>query len=300
MRARPFSRLLACYRDGTKPSPWIKRKGRAKSEAKPFRAAPQSVLGVSRGPPNRDAAWFRRDRPGSGRLFPKPDRQSYGLSPAACSRIRAVMRVLHPRHWEALRELLSVRVRIPRAPNKGARTKTNSQLRGMSITRYLVAFLLVGMACAPLRASALRGTLYDAAFPRPPAAINKAIIVRVNPWILRVISPSPSSFNENQPRGDSEAIVTDSASVQGIVHALQGNLTDNEGCDNYTAAYFPYSWTIVFYDDRPEHFDGKDIVVGSVFISLTGSCAATNNKVYAVDPEGIRSYLSRTFSFMNF
>jgi hypothetical protein len=54
-------------------------------------------------PGQRDEAWFRRE------VGPKLDAFSLkqiaaatGLSLAACSRIRAGTRVLHPRHWEAL------------------------------------------------------------------------------------------------------------------------------------------------------------------------------------------------------
>jgi hypothetical protein len=54
----------------------------------------------------RDEAWFKRE------IAPKLDAFTFkviaaatGLSLAACSRIRAGVRVPHSRHWEALREL---------------------------------------------------------------------------------------------------------------------------------------------------------------------------------------------------
>jgi hypothetical protein len=57
-------------------------------------------------PGQRDAAWFKRE------IAPKLDvftlaeiAAATGLSLAACSRIRAGVRVPHPPHWEALREL---------------------------------------------------------------------------------------------------------------------------------------------------------------------------------------------------
>jgi CRISPR-associated endonuclease Cas1 len=57
--------------------------------------------------PDRDAAWFRRE------IIPRLDAFSLseianatGLSLAACSRIRAGMRIPHPRHWEALLALI--------------------------------------------------------------------------------------------------------------------------------------------------------------------------------------------------
>jgi hypothetical protein len=58
-------------------------------------------------PGQRDEAWFKRE------IAPKLDAFSLreiatatGLSLAACSRIRARAKVPHPRHWEALRELM--------------------------------------------------------------------------------------------------------------------------------------------------------------------------------------------------
>lgn len=55
----------------------------------------------------RDEAWFKRE------IAPKLDAftlneiaAATGLSPAACSRIRAGARVPHQRHWEALWALL--------------------------------------------------------------------------------------------------------------------------------------------------------------------------------------------------
>jgi len=58
-------------------------------------------------PSQRDEAWFKRE------IAPKLDAftlaeiaAATGLSPAACSRIRAGARVPHPRHWHALNQLL--------------------------------------------------------------------------------------------------------------------------------------------------------------------------------------------------
>jgi hypothetical protein len=58
-------------------------------------------------PGQRDEAWFKRE------IAPKLDAfalkeigEATGLSLAACSRIRRGARVPHPRHWEALRELV--------------------------------------------------------------------------------------------------------------------------------------------------------------------------------------------------
>ncbi len=64
-------------------------------------------------PGQRDEAWFKRE------VVPKLDAFSLmeigkatGLSLAACSRIRAGVRVPHPRHWDSLHKL--VRMTEPR------------------------------------------------------------------------------------------------------------------------------------------------------------------------------------------
>jgi hypothetical protein len=58
-------------------------------------------------PGQRDEAWFKRE------IVPKLDgftlneiAAATGLSLAACSRIRASAKVPHPRHWQALSQLL--------------------------------------------------------------------------------------------------------------------------------------------------------------------------------------------------
>ena len=57
-------------------------------------------------PGQRDEAWFKRE------IVPKLDAFSLraiaaatGLSLAACSRVRAEVKIPHPRHWKALRKL---------------------------------------------------------------------------------------------------------------------------------------------------------------------------------------------------
>ena len=59
-------------------------------------------------PGQRDEAWFKRE------IVPKLDAftlkeigNATGLSLAACSRIRAGAKVPHPRHFDALRRLIS-------------------------------------------------------------------------------------------------------------------------------------------------------------------------------------------------
>jgi hypothetical protein len=56
---------------------------------------------------HRDEAWFKREiAPKLDSFSPKEIAAATGLWLAACSRVRARARVPHPRHWEALRELV--------------------------------------------------------------------------------------------------------------------------------------------------------------------------------------------------
>jgi hypothetical protein len=74
-------------------------------------------------PGERDIAWFKRE------IAPKLDgftlaeiAAATGLSLAACSRIRAGVRVPHPRNWEALRELAAPECSLGWADAKPRRT----------------------------------------------------------------------------------------------------------------------------------------------------------------------------------
>jgi hypothetical protein len=59
-------------------------------------------------PGQRDQAWFKREIAPNLNVFTLAEiAKATGLSLAACSRLRAGMRVPHARHWEALMELLS-------------------------------------------------------------------------------------------------------------------------------------------------------------------------------------------------
>jgi len=62
---------------------------------------------TSEHPGQRDEAWFKREiAPKLDAFSLKEIAKATGLSLAASSRIRAGARVPHPRHWEALRELV--------------------------------------------------------------------------------------------------------------------------------------------------------------------------------------------------
>lgn len=71
----------------------------------------------------RDEAWFRRE------VMPRLDAyplnaiaEATGLSLAACSRIRAGLRVPHPRHWDAILVLVGVEKACPH-PDERLRSK---------------------------------------------------------------------------------------------------------------------------------------------------------------------------------
>jgi len=58
-------------------------------------------------PGHRDEAWFKHEvGPKLDAFSLKEMGKATGLSLAACSRIRAGARVPHPRHWDALMQML--------------------------------------------------------------------------------------------------------------------------------------------------------------------------------------------------
>ncbi len=140
-------------------------------------------------------------------------------------------------------------------------------------------------------------SLWDVVFGRGAAPhIERVVVVRVNPWIARVLDPSPHLFELGQARGDSTASMTDNAGIAMLEDALRSTGVVSEGCYGaaYAAEYLPVSWAIFFYPDREEKSK-----IGSVYVTRDGLCVSTGTKLYNVDP-GINLYLERNFSFMNF
>jgi hypothetical protein len=164
--------------------------------------------------------------------------------------------------------------------------------------------MLSALTLEKAQATSQPANLFDAVFgPGATPQINKVVVMRVNPWIGRVISPTVASFYRNPWQGDSQAVLTDRAGIDGLVQALRDTAGVSEGCNGttFTAQVFPYSWVVIYHDDESNVLGkGTDVILGSIFISLNGLCASTGKRVYFIGPDGIGLYLKRTFSFMNF
>jgi hypothetical protein len=171
--------------------------------------------------------------------------------------------------------------------------------------RVLLAILvLVTAASGKTLASTQPANLFDAVFGAGASPqINKVVVVRINPWIDRVLAPTPDSFEMGRSKGDSQALFTDRVGIAGITEALRHTFIRTEGCygTSFTAHQFPVSWAVFYHDDEIGVVrKGTDLVVGSVYLSLNGLCASTRGHMYDVGLDGIELYLKRVFSFMNF
>jgi hypothetical protein len=51
--------------------------------------------------------------------------------------------------------------------------------------------------------------------------VTKVVVERVDPWIARVISPSPSAFANAQAHGDAQATFTDLPGIESIISTLR-------------------------------------------------------------------------------
>lgn len=170
-----------------------------------------------------------------------------------------------------------------------------------------IGLLLSISVAAPTQADQGRGkTLFDVAFSDQSAPnIGKVVIYRVNPNIMRVLSISPGSFDREQYpfQGDSQAMVTDGASIAGMLAALHATpVPGKEGCYGTTftkAQRFYVSWAIFFYGDQFQE-ESKNKRLATIFLTRDGSCVSTGTQVFQIDPRTLDRYLSRTFGFMNF
>ena len=175
----------------------------------------------------------------------------------------------------------------------------------MTVRPLVVMLALAVVTSGNALADAQPANLFDAAFSSSVSPqINKVVVVRINPWIDRVIAPTPGTFDKGLSKGDSQAVFTDRAEIEGITGALRRTSVIKEGdCYNttYTTSRFPVSWAVFFHDDE-SNVVGKenDTVVGSVYVSPNALCVFTRDRIYNVGLDGIEPYLKRTFSFMNF
>lgn len=126
-----------------------------------------------------------------------------------------------------------------------------------------------------------------------PGSVAKVEILRVNPWIARVIAVRPSGIQNSSA---DRAIVTkfDSSGIAMIMDALRGSALLGKRCysGNYTYDSFPVGWAVMLFDAG-----GRDL--GSIFLTESGVCAAVAGDVYGVDPS-LAIFLRRYFAFMNY
>lgn len=125
--------------------------------------------------------------------------------------------------------------------------------------------------------------------------ITKVRIVRVDPWVARVLAPSPALFAKGQASGDAEASFTDLPGIEALVAALRNTkIPASEGCygEAHTAKDLPVSWAVFLYND--------DTKLASIYLTRDGLCASTGSHMYNVDPFALSIYLMRNFSFMNY
>ncbi len=71
--------------------------------------------------------------------------------------------------------------------------------------RIRVAMLAIAVVTSrSALANSKPANLFDAAFgPSASPQINKVVVVRINPWIDRVLAPTPDAFDKGLSEGDS-------------------------------------------------------------------------------------------------
>jgi hypothetical protein len=169
-----------------------------------------------------------------------------------------------------------------------------------SLRRYITpAIILITAVLSPSHAMAQAApptNLLDAALGSVLTSpqVTKVVVERVDPWIARVISPSPSALTNGQAHGDAQATFTDLPGIGSVISTLRKAKIAEEGC--YGAAFnaqtLPVSWAVFLYND--------DSRIASIYLTRNELCASTGVHMYDVDPFALGIYLERAFSFMNF
>lgn len=168
------------------------------------------------------------------------------------------------------------------------------------ISVLFVALVLVSESSA-LANGSMPKNLYEAVFGSQAAPqVTKVVVARIDPWIDRIVGPSPRSFESGQSRGDRQAIILDRSGE--IEDQLRGTriLSRSEGCygePDFTAQVFPVSWAIFLYTGETGETKAASIYLAADGI---GNCVSTGTHLYNIDPQALAAYLKRTFSFMNY
>jgi hypothetical protein len=173
-----------------------------------------------------------------------------------------------------------------------------SRFSRYALTSCVTVILVVAvLLSAPAIAQAAPPTnLLDAALGSVLASpqVTKVAVERVDPWIARVLSPSPSAFASGQAQGDAQAMFTDLPGIESIISTLKNARIAKEGCygATFTPQTFPVSWAVFLYNG--------DSRIASIYLTNNKLCASTGVQMYDVDPLALGVYLERAFSFMNF
>jgi hypothetical protein len=164
--------------------------------------------------------------------------------------------------------------------------------------RMVRAIVLVGLVgtFATTGNSNPPANLLDALFGSNVPTVTRVVVARINPWINRMLTPSPHSFENGESVGDLRAILDDAGWIAQVEDDLRSTniISNTEGCRGKAAdpESMYVSWAILFYDDQTR--------VAEAYITSDGLCASTGTHLYAVDPQGIARDLKRQFSFMNY
>lgn len=157
----------------------------------------------------------------------------------------------------------------------------------------LLVWLAIQMVTLPARAAP--ATLLDD-LPKLhnfPTQISKIVVMRVDPWIGRVISVRPDTVSQSF---DDEAVVGTESGIRTTAADLYetlGSTADFGPCgERYSYRLFPVAWAVVVYGNN-----GASL--GALYLTEDGHCVAIDGQVHSIDPTLI-IFLRRRFSFMNF
>jgi hypothetical protein len=183
-------------------------------------------------------------------------------------------------------------VRLRASINKSAVKKT-------AVYGALCAFAMIigGQSTAASGSGSLPSNLLEAALGnRDPEGVTRVVVARIDPWIDRIIGPTPRLFESGMIAGDRQAIITDRSGVVDMEDHLRWTriTSHSEGCygEKFTAQSLFVSWAVFLYSDEAK--------VASIYLDSDGLCASTGTHIYNVDPQELGAYLKRMFSFMNF
>lgn len=162
-----------------------------------------------------------------------------------------------------------------------------------AVAALVMALTVNGIASAEALPADLLRTAFGA---NDPMQVTKIVVARVDPWIDRVLSASPNSFEIGDSKGDRQAIIYDHPGIKEVEEAVARtnlfSISNSCGSAKATAKWMYVAWAVTFYVNESK--------VAAVYLDRTGLCASTGTQLYEVNPTELAIYLRRTFSFMNY